>query len=70
MTATADRLLTVEQAAAMLNTKPRFVYRLTSERRIRFVRVGRHVRIPQAALAEFIAAGTVQPATRRLRKAA
>jgi excisionase family DNA binding protein len=33
------------------------------ERRIRFVRVGRHVRIPEAALYDFIEAGTVEPVT-------
>ena len=60
-----DSLLTVEQAAQLLGTGVRFPRRLISERRIRFVRVGRHVRIPQASLAEFIAAGTVEPMTLR-----
>lgn len=39
----------------------RFPRRLIAERRIRFVHVGRHVRIPASAVAEFIEAGTVQP---------
>jgi excisionase family DNA binding protein len=60
---TADRLLTVDQAAELLGTSVCFPRRLISERRIRFVRVGRHVRIPESALAEFIAAGTVEPVT-------
>ncbi|SOD72955.1 excisionase family DNA binding protein [Jatrophihabitans sp. GAS493] len=56
-----DQLLTVEQAADRLGTGVRFPRRLIAERRIRFVRVGRHVRIPVSALDEFVAAGTVQP---------
>jgi excisionase family DNA binding protein len=35
----------------------RFIRRLIAERRIEFVKVGRHVRISEAALAAFIAAG-------------
>jgi hypothetical protein len=34
-----------------------------TRRRIRFVRVGRYVRIPETALREFIAAGVVEPMT-------
>jgi excisionase family DNA binding protein len=56
-----DRLLTLEEAAEMLNTKPRFTRRLVAERRIRFTRVGRHVRIPESAVREFIQAGMVEP---------
>lgn len=56
-----DRLLTLEQAAEVLGTGPRFPRRLVAERRIRFVKVGRHVRIPLAALDEFIAQATVEP---------
>ena len=56
-----DRLLTYEEAALLLNTKPRFARRLVAERRITFVRVGRHVRIPESALRQFIDAGTVDP---------
>jgi excisionase family DNA binding protein len=59
----ADRLLTVAEAAELLSTSERFPRRLITERRIRFVRVGRHVRIPEAALREFIAAGVVEPMT-------
>jgi excisionase family DNA binding protein len=55
------RLLTVGQAAELLGTSERFPRRLIEERRIRFVRVGRHVRIPESALREFIAVGLVEP---------
>jgi excisionase family DNA binding protein len=58
-----EQLLTVDQAAAVFGTTTRFPRRLIAERRIRFVRVGRHVRIPASAMAEFIKAGTVQPIT-------
>jgi len=56
-------LLSVDEAALVLGTGARFPRRLVTERRIRFVRVGRHVRIPRSALDEFIAAGTVEPMT-------
>ena len=58
-----DRLLTVAQAAEVLATSERFPRRLIAERRIRFVRVGRHVRIPESVLRAFISAGTVEPIT-------
>jgi excisionase family DNA binding protein len=54
-----DRLLTVEEAAERLGTSTRFVRRLVFERRIAFVKVGRHVRITLADLDAFIAAGRV-----------
>lgn len=59
-----DRLLTVEEAADMLNTGVRFARRLIAERRIRFTHVGRHVRIPESAIRELIQAGMVEPVTR------
>jgi excisionase family DNA binding protein len=58
-----DRLLTVAQAAEVLGTTERFPRRLIEQRRIRFVRVGRHVRIPESALRKFIEAGLVEPVT-------
>ena len=64
-TVSLEPLLTVEQAGELLNTGPRFPRRLIAERRITFVRVGRHVRIPESALRKFIRAGTVQPITPR-----
>ena len=39
----------------------RFVRRLIAERRIEFVKVGRHVRIGESAIADFIEAGRVDP---------
>jgi excisionase family DNA binding protein len=63
-----DRLLTVAQAAELLGTTERFPRRLIADRRIRFTRLGEsgkrgHVRIPESALREFIAAGLVEPLT-------
>ena len=70
----AERLLTVSEVADILSTTDRFPRRLIEERRIRFVRVGRHVRIPESALREFVNAGMVEPVTawahRRSRKVA
>ncbi len=72
MTSAVDRLLTCREAAEALGTfntsGDRFPRRLIAERRIRFVRVGRHVRIPESALREFIEAGTVEPVTRLPRR--
>ena len=68
--ALVERLLTVAQVADLLGTTERFPRRLIAERRIRFVRVGRHVRIPESAVGEFIAAGVVEPVTRRRGRAA
>ncbi|HEY9266661.1 MAG TPA: helix-turn-helix domain-containing protein [Mycobacterium sp.] len=68
-----DRLLTVEQVAERLGTTVRFPRRLIEERRITFVKVGRHVRIPESAVSGFVAANTIQPVTihpNTLRKAA
>jgi excisionase family DNA binding protein len=55
----APVLLDVEEAARRLKTKPRFIRRLIAERRIEYHKVGRHVRISEAALADFIEAGRV-----------
>ncbi|MFB6945362.1 excisionase family DNA-binding protein [Streptomyces sp. NPDC060286] len=68
-----QRLLSVDQVAELLGTTVRFPRRLIEERRITFVKVGRHVRIPEAAVAAFITANTVEPVTIRragLRRAA
>ena len=56
----AVQLLTVEEAAKRMSTSVRFIRRLIAERRIEFVKVGRHVRISEPALAAFINAGRVQ----------
>jgi excisionase family DNA binding protein len=60
-----DRLLTVDEAAERLGTSTRFVRRLIFERRIAFVKVGRHVRITPGDLDAYIAAGRVDARRRR-----
>lgn len=62
-----DRLLTVAQVAELLGTSERFPRRLIAERRIAFVRIGRHVRISESALRAFVSSGVVQPALARTR---
>ncbi|MET7976771.1 excisionase family DNA-binding protein [Streptomyces mirabilis] len=69
----AEHYLSVDQVADLLGTTARFPRRLIEERRIRYVKVGRHVRIPESAGEEFIAARTVEPIRLRrvgLRRAA
>ncbi|MFJ2174195.1 helix-turn-helix domain-containing protein [Streptomyces sp. NPDC087851] len=69
----ADRLLTVQQVAERLGTGVRFARRLIEERRITFVKVGRHVRIPESAVEAYVTAHTVEPIVLRpasLRRAA
>ncbi|MEU3095629.1 helix-turn-helix domain-containing protein [Streptomyces sp. NPDC006967] len=70
---TVDRLLTVDQVAERLGTGVRFPRRLIEERRITFVKVGRHVRIPESAVEAYVDANTVVPIVLRpagLRRAA
>ena len=55
-----DTLLSVEQAAERLGTSVRFVRRLVFERRIAYVKLGRHVRIAARDLDGFIRAGRVE----------
>jgi len=55
-----ERLLTVDQAAELLGTGPRFVRRLIEERRITYHKVGRHVRIAESDLLAFVAMGRVE----------
>jgi excisionase family DNA binding protein len=57
-----EKLLSVNQAAELLGTTVRFPRRLIAERRVRFIHVGRHVRIPLSALEELVQDGTVEPA--------
>jgi len=73
-TTRADRLLTPVEAADYLNTSVRFVRRLIAERRIPFVKLGRHVRLAESDLIDFIEAGRItamdapelSPITRRI----
>ena len=55
-------LLDVAEAASLLGTPPRFVRRLIAERRIRFYKLGRYVRVDRADLLSFIAASRVEAA--------
>jgi excisionase family DNA binding protein len=57
-----EKLLSDSQAAELLGTTVRFPRWLIAERRVRFIHVGRHVRIPLSALEELVRDGTVEPA--------
>ncbi|BBA99065.1 putative excisionase [Actinacidiphila reveromycinica] len=63
----SGRLLNVAEAAERLGTGERFVRRLISERRIAFVKVGRHVRLAESVLDAYVLANTVPPVTVRRR---
>jgi excisionase family DNA binding protein len=52
-------LLTVVQAAERLGLKPSTIRFWVWQRKIRFVRVGRSVRIPDSTVREIIERGTV-----------
>lgn len=54
-----EKLFTLDEAAQVLGTSARFPRRLVAERRIRFVKVGRHVRIPESAIEDFVEHGMV-----------
>jgi excisionase family DNA binding protein len=60
------RFLSVKQVAEILGTTERFPRRLIEERRIEFVHIGRHVRIAESVLAEFIESQTVPVRGRRV----
>jgi excisionase family DNA binding protein len=61
-------LLTVEQAAERLGVTPRFIRRLTSEKRIPYVKLGggSHVRIDEEDLDAFVAAGRIEAMPRQM----
>ncbi|GAA4657403.1 helix-turn-helix domain-containing protein [Streptomyces chumphonensis] len=63
-----DRLLTVAEVADRLGTSIRFPRRLVEERRITFVKVGRHVRIPESAVGDYVREHTVAPVACRSRR--
>jgi len=52
--------LDVTGAAAYLGVSPRFMRRLVAERRMTFVKLGRHVRFDIADLDHFIDSGRVE----------
>jgi excisionase family DNA binding protein len=55
-----DSLLTVDEAAAAMGTSARFIRRLITERRIAYTKIGRHVRIAESDLINYVAAGRVE----------
>ena len=48
------QLLTIEEAAERLGTSTRFVRRLRAERRLAFVKLGRHLRVDSRELESYI----------------
>jgi excisionase family DNA binding protein len=56
------RLLDVPAAAAYLAVSPRFMRRLVAERRVSFVKLGRHVRFDVEDLDRFVESGRVEAA--------
>ena len=54
-------LLTVEQAADRLGTSVRFIRRLRAERRITFIKLGKHIRIDSRDLDAYVQAGRQEP---------
>lgn len=60
-TSGTERFLSVEEVAERLGTTVRFPRRLIAERRIEFVRIGRHVRIAESVLNAYIKRCTVEP---------
>ena len=57
-TATADRVLRVRDVAEHLGVQPDSVYALIRDGRLRSLRVGRVIRVPQSALSDFISGVT------------
>lgn len=53
-------LLSIPEVADRLGTSQRFVRRLITERRIPYTKLGKHVRIADADVNAFIAAGRVE----------
>jgi excisionase family DNA binding protein len=57
----AERYLSLPEVAERLGTGLRFARRLVEERRIEFKRFGRHVRIAESVLQDYIDQCTVAP---------
>jgi excisionase family DNA binding protein len=58
----AGELLTPSQAGDYLQTGERFIRRLIAERRIDYIKLGRHVRVQRSVLDAFIDSGRVPQA--------
>ena len=56
---TSGRLLSIDEAAEALSVTPRMIRRLTSSRRLPFVKVGRLVRIREDDIARRVGDWTV-----------
>ncbi len=54
-----DPLLDKHQVAERLNVGIRFVERLIAEKRIAYIKVGRHVRMRASVVDSFVAANTI-----------
>ncbi len=54
-----ERLLTKSEAAEALSVSVRFIERCVLERCIRYVKVGKFIRISEGSVADFIQAGEV-----------
>jgi excisionase family DNA binding protein len=54
-TATAERVMRVREVADHLGVEKDTIYRLIREGKLRAIRLGRVLRVPQTALADFIA---------------
>ncbi len=59
-TATAELVLRVHEVAEHLDVTPDLVYGLIREGKLRAIRLGRVLRVPQSALSDFIAG--IEPA--------
>ncbi len=54
-----DELLTPSQAGDYLCTGERFIRRLIAERRIDYIKLGKHVRVQRSVLDAFIGSGRI-----------
>jgi len=55
-----ERLYTVAEFGEATNTSERFARRLVATKRIRYIKVGKFVRIPHSAITEYLDANRVQ----------
>lgn len=61
-TTTTSALLDIDALADLLGVSERFVRRLVEERRIPFLKIGRHVRFDRAEVESWIQSSRVEPA--------